>query len=728
MKIFVPKYGTHGKIYHRPVKWDKKNDDWWEKLKMTRRLRIASDIGGTFTDFVVIDEASNTITLGKVLTTPEEPERAIFQGCAQIDQEIPGLLGAAKSAVHGTTLVINALTERKGSRTALVCTRGFRDILEMRDGLRYDVYDLQIEYPTPLVPRSMRIEADERMRANGQPLVVLTESEASRVAAAVMASGAESVAICLLHAYANPAHERMLADHIARAAPGIAISISSDVLSRINEYQRTSTVVANAFIKPRVEQYLGKIADGFREQGFDGDLYVMQSTTGVMDRKTAQHLPVTILESGPAGGVAGAIWWANQIGLRDALSFDMGGTTAKLCPIMDGRAAVTLKYEAGRAYRFKRGSGYSINVPVLDLLEIGTGGGSIAQVDTLGLLRVGPKSAGSVPGPACYGRGGEAPTVTDADLVLGYLDAGRFLGGDMALRADLAGDAIERHIAAPLGMSLNAAADGIHQIANEDMAAAARLHLAEQGELPERLAVIAYGGAGPVHACGLANRLGCHTVIVPPAAGVMSALGMLVADFAMERMRSVKFAVNASLGDSLRVVLDELTAEVEERIASPATGGGTIRLEYCVDAQYVGQGFSVEVPVLIDDLTPTAIIDRFSAIYRRLYGRLDEDAGIELCAARVRGFAESASRYTPQLLPHATLPVESAHRMNRAVYFGELGARISCPVYERSRLRPGHIIKGPALIEERETTTVISPNGTLSVHPLGMLMIELEAQ
>ena len=692
---------------------------------MTRNLRIASDIGGTFTDFVVIDEASNTITLGKVLTTPEEPERAIFEGCAEIGRKIPGLMASAKAAVHGTTLVINALTERKGSRTALVCTKGFRDILEMRDGLRYDVYDLQIEYPTPLVPRAMRIETEERMRANGQPLIALSESEASRVAFEVLATGAESVAICLLHAYANPAHERMLAAHIERMAPGIAISISSDVLSRINEYQRTSTVVANAFVKPRVEQYLGKIAEGFREQGFDGDLYVMQSTTGVMDRKTAQHLPVTILESGPAGGVAGAIWWANQFGLSNALSFDMGGTTAKLCPIIDGRAAVTANYEAGRAYRFKRGSGYSINVPVLDLLEIGTGGGSIAEVDTLGLLRVGPKSAGSVPGPACYGRGGEKPTVTDADLVLGYLDAERFLGGDMALRRDLAENAIQQYVAVPLDMTLNMAADGIHQVANEDMAAAARLHLAEQGELPERLAVIAYGGAGPVHACGLANRLGCHTVIVPPAAGVMSALGMLVAEFAMERMRTVKFALIETPSSSLLAVLNELAGDVEKKIASSARGGN-IRLEYSVDAQYVGQGFSVEVPLNITQLSAESIEERFSTIYRRLYGRLDEDAKIELCAARVRGYAESAFRYTPEPLALATLPVESACRTSRMVYFGEIGAQIPCPVYDRSQLRPGHTIKGPAIIEERETTTVVSPNGSVSVHPLGMLVIELE--
>ncbi len=691
---------------------------------MQKLYRVACDIGGTFTDFVVLDSATNALTLGKVLTTPTDAEEGIFEGLGELSRGIPSLATATSDLVHGTTLVINALVERKGSRTALVCTKGFRDILEMRDGMRYDVYDLQIEYPPPLVPRALRFEVEERLTANGAILKPLTAREAERVVREVLAAQADSVAICLLHSYVNPGHERQLGDAFRRLAPGVAVSLSCEVLPRMNEYHRTSTTVANAFVKPQVEEYLGKLAAGLAERSFGGRLFIMQSTTGVMERGTAQELPVSILESGPAGGVAAAIWWAKYYGLQDALCFDMGGTTAKLCPVIGGRAFVTDSYEAGRTYRFKRGSGYSVNVPVLDLLEVGTGGGSIAEVDGLGLLRVGPHSAGSVPGPVSYGRGGTRPTVTDADLVLGYLDERHFLGGSMALNAAACADAIETHVGTRRGMSLLQAADGIHQLANEDMASAARLHLAERGESPERLTLIAYGGAGPVHACGLATRLGCRKVLVPPAAGVMSALGMLGADIAMERLRTFRSLLATLRESELAAVIESLTDEVLARLAGEV--GVEPVFDYAVETRYVGQGYAVEVPLDRAHLGAGEIGAGFQAVYRRLYGRLDAHAAIEIMSVRVRGRVLSRHAFEPRPLPPAVRGPEAALRTRRPVFFAGTGRKDDCPVYDRYRLRPGHEIEGPAVVEERETTTVVTPGARLSVHPLGLLVIDLE--
>lgn len=693
------------------------------------RYRIASDIGGTFTDFAVIDDSTQELRLGKVLTTPQDAEQGIFDGIAQLQGESPELVTAASDIVHGTTLVINALIERKGSRTALLCTEGFRDILEMRDGLRYDVYDLQIEYPPPLVPRSLRMEVAERMSSSGDVLVPLTDAEIGRIARRVRDEEIESVAICFLHSYANDLHEKAMAEGIRRVAPDVSVSLSSAVLPRINEYHRTSTVVANAFVKPQVQAYLGKLARGLEQRGFGGQLYVMQSTTGVMERKTAQELPVNILESGPAGGVAAAIWWANHYGAKDALCFDMGGTTAKLCPVIDGRAFVTDNYEAGRAYRFKRGSGYSINVPVVDLLEIGTGGGSIAEVDRLGLLRVGPKSAGAVPGPACYARGGKRPTVTDADLVLGYLDERHFLGGSMPLQRSEAVGALDAHVGSLLDLSSIEAAQGIHHLANEDMAAAARLHLAERGESAEHMALIAYGGAGPVHACGLAERLGCKTVLIPPAAGVMSALGMLVADIAMERIRTFRAALADVEAASIFAAIGDLQREICAGLGE-STAGRLPRFESSLELRYAGQGYTITV-ALPDEprtgrMTIAAIERAFRDAYMRLYGRLDEDAPVELISIRVQGRVVRPRSFEPRRLAAASDPVESALRGYRDIFFGTSSAAAACPIYERSRLRPGHVVIGPAVVEERETTTVVTPGARLEVDPFGLLIIDLE--
>lgn len=689
-------------------------------------FRIGTDIGGTFTDFVVVDDRTRTLRLEKTLTTPHDPSEGIFQGLALLAEQTDALLPDAAKLVHGTTLVINALIEQKGVKTALLTTAGFRDVIEMRNELRYDVYDLQIDYPKPLVPRALRFEVAERTLADGRVQQAPEASEIQAIATMLRAAGVRSVAVCFLHAYANAANERVVGRLLAEHAPDLAVSLSSDVLPQIKEYERVSTTTANAYVKPVVARYLQRITDGLGERGFAGDFYVMQSGGGVVATGVAQEFPIKILESGPAGGVAAARWWGDLIGIRDLLCFDMGGTTAKLSTVVRGEALVTDEYEAARVYRFKRGSGFAISVPVFDLLEIGTGGGSIARIDHLGLVKVGPHSAGAVPGPASYGRGGTEPTVTDADLVLGYLDPKYFLGGSMRLHTDKAEAAVESRIADRLaGMKTIDAAHGIHEIANEDMASAARLHLAERGEDVGALTMIAYGGAGPVHAYGLARKLGIKRLIVPPAAGVMSALGMLVEDLAIERVRTVKAAVGTLDMAELARVLEELGAEASTLLNAPS---GKVEFATVVEMRYRGQGYNVRVALPVGAAPPrpvrSSLSEQFEAHYRQQYGRVYTDVEIELVTVRVVARLQPEHRFEPQIVPPAEGDVMQARKGMRQAYFGKDGLH-DCPVFDRYRLGAGHAHKGAAFVEERETTTLIGPAGGFTVNDYGMLVIDV---
>ena len=689
-------------------------------------FRIGTDIGGTFTDFVVVDDRTRTLRLEKTLTTPHDPSEGIFEGLALLAEQTDDLLPDAAKLVHGTTLVINALIEQKGVKTALLTTAGFRDIIEMRNELRYDVYDLQIDYPKPLVPRALRFEVAERTLADGRVQQAPEASEIQAIATMLRAAGVRSVAVCFLHAYANAANERVVGRLLAEHAPDLAVSLSSDVLPQIKEYERVSTTTANAYVKPVVARYLQRITDGLAERGFGGDFYVMQSGGGVVATGVAQEFPIKILESGPAGGVAAARWWGDLVGIRDLLCFDMGGTTAKLSTVVRGEALVTDEYEAARVYRFKRGSGFAISVPVFDLLEIGTGGGSIARIDHLGLVKVGPHSAGAAPGPASYGRGGTEPTVTDADLVLGYLDPKYFLGGSMALHTDKAEAAVKIGIADRVaGMSPADAAHGIHEIANEDMASAARLHLAERGEDVGALTMIAYGGAGPVHAYGLARKLGIKRLIVPPAAGVMSALGMLVEDLAIERVRTVKAPVGTLDMAELARVLEELGTEASTLLNAPS---GKVEFATVVEMRYRGQGYNVRVALPVGAAPPrparSALVEQFEAHYRQQYGRVYTDVEIELVNVRVVARLQPEHRFEPQIVPPAEGDVMQARKGMRRAYFGKDGMH-DCPVFDRYRLGAGHAHKGAAFVEERETTTLIGPAGGFTVNEYGMLVIDV---
>ena len=491
-------------------------------------IRIGFDIGGTFTDFVLADARDGSLRLHKCLTTPQDPAIGALDGLAAIMAEHGVGLADVGEIVHGTTLVTNAVIERKGVKLGLITTTGFRDVLEAGTEQRYDIYDLFLTYPEPLVPRHRRLEAIERIDRDGRVITPLDADSVRKAARALSEAGAEAIAICFLHAYREPAHERQAAAIVAEALPGLPVSVSHEVIAEIGEYARCATTCANAYVQPLMARYLGRLQQALRGNGFTGALRLMHSAGGLMSVEAAQALPIRLLESGPAGGALAATLLGARAGHRDMLAFDMGGTTAKSCLIEAGRAQTTPMLEAGRKHRFKKGSGLPIKAPAIDMIEIGAGGGSIASIDAVGLLRVGPHSAGAMPGPACYGQGGMLPTVTDANLVLGYYDPAFFLGGAMALDVAAARAAIAS-VAEPLGMTVEQAAWGIHKVVVESMADSARVYLVERGKDPRRYAMVGFGGAGPAHAAEIARALGMSELVIPPASGAASALGFLAA-------------------------------------------------------------------------------------------------------------------------------------------------------------------------------------------------------
>ncbi len=528
-----------------------------------RTLRLGCDIGGTFTDFVLLDEESGDLSTYKCLTTPGDPSDAVLEGVEHFAGEQPQLFERLDEVVHGTTLVINAIIERKGARTGLLTTRGFRDVLELGRGLRYSPYDLFAEFPRPLVPRALRLEVDERVCSDGRVLEPLDQEQAAGALEELLGAGVESLAVCLINSFENPGHERELEKMIQQRAPGLSLSISCDVLPQIREYERTSTTVTNAYVKPLTGKYLERLSQRLRGRGFSGKLFIMLSSGGITSVQTAVRYPVRIIESGPTAAVIAAEHMARGLGVEHLFCFDMGGTTAKSCLIQEGRAGVVQSFEVGRMQRFARGSGLTIQVPVVDLMEIGAGGGSIARVSKLGTLQVGPDSAGAEPGPACYSRGGEEPTVTDADLLLGYLDADYFLGGRMPLDAQAARRAVEKRVAEPLGVEFERALFGIHDVINETMAAAAKTHIAEKGGNPKLVTIAAFGGAGPVHAAGLARKLGARRILVPPNAGVGSAMGFFAAPRAFDLVRSHKVELGAARLEEIEEIFRQLEREGE---------------------------------------------------------------------------------------------------------------------------------------------------------------------
>ena len=686
---------------------------------MTAGHRLGIDIGGTFTDFVLVDGAGGGVLAAKVLTTPHAPEEAVFRGIEALDAQRPGFAAEAAGVIHATTLVTNAILTRRGARTGLIATAGFRDVIEMRREVRYDLFDMFIRYPSPLVPRNLRIGVRERILADGRVLEALEEQDVRDAARLFRDQGVTAVAVCLLHAYANPTHEQRIAAILAEEMPGVELSLSHAVHPEPKEYERTSTTVVDAYVKRLTATYLDRLQDGLARRRYSRPLFMMLSNGGTATAEIAKRFPVQIVESGPAAGVEAAIYFGGRIGLSSLLAFDMGGTTAKLCLVEDGRAARTRHFEVDRVHRFKAGSGIPVAVPVYDLLEIGAGGGSIARIDDLGLIRVGPESAGSDPAPACYGLGGEAPTVTDADLALGYLNPDYFLGGEMRLDRARAEAAIAARVAEPAGLETARAAAGIHAIVNETMAAAGRVYVADKGKSAAALALVVTGGAGPVHAVGLARRLGCRRVVVPPLAGVMSSLGLLAAPIAFERSRPVNRRV---IGLDVAVVTRELAALAAEATAllPPET---TPEIRHSADLRYHGQDHALEIPI---DGTPDASLPErltagFVAAYEALYGKVDDDNPIEIAALRV----EARQPQPPPTLPAPRAGAPATPAATRPTWQHDAECYEPTPVYRRSDLALNQEVIGPAIVEERESTTIITRGDILCVHESGALIIEL---
>jgi N-methylhydantoinase A len=687
-------------------------------------ITIGSDIGGTFTDFVEVNERDGEVRVYKTLTTPDDPSRAIEEGVDALTTGRADLAGSVDVMVHGTTLVINAVIERKGARTGLITTKGFRDVLEIGREKRFDAYDLQIEYPLPLVPRYLRMEVDERLHATGVVLTPLDEASARKAMQTLKDEGCESLAVCLLHAYRNPAHERRVREIAQEIMPGCPVSLSSDVLPEMKEYERTTTTVVNAYAKPVASRYLSRLQDRLRDKGFKGEMLMMMSSGGINSVDFAREFPVQIIESGPAAGTLGAAHFARLAELDKVLAFDMGGTTAKLALVDRGQATLTNDFEVAHVHRFKPGSGIPVRISVVDLIEIGAGGGSIARRTPVGTLQVGPRSASAVPGPACYGQGGTDPTVSDADLVLGYLDPEHFLGGRMALDKAAAERAIHATLAEPLGIPVEEAAFGVHAIVNENMASAAKAYVSEKGENPKSCALVAFGGAGPVHACDLAARLGIRTVLIPPRAGVAAAFGMIVAPVMYAAVRSRRMLFKDLSAETMDAVFADMFGECRERLPGTVDPGQVV-YEYSVDMRYLGQGYDVTAAFEKHGdhaALLAAIRASFESTYRRLYGRIFADLPLEIMNFRVTA---SASRRVS--------PVAAAS--GRAQGDGKIGHRrafctrtrkwMDFAVHRRAEVAPNLSFPGPAIVEENESTTVVPSGARIHVDVHGSLIVEL---
>jgi N-methylhydantoinase A len=685
-------------------------------------FRIGVDIGGTFTDVVMLDPRSGRLANEKVLTTPDDPAEGVMNGVQRILASEGTAPGDVQSIIHGTTLVANALIERKGVRTALVTTRGFRDVLEIGRELRYSIYDLFIDMPEALVPRVLRFEVDERMRNDGTVLQTPDPDAVRALAEDLRKSQVEAVAIVFLHSFRNDVNERMVKDILASELPGVTICTSFEVMPQIGEYERTSTAVANAFVQPIFRSYVERLVQEMGRLKLPQELFLMLSDGGTVRHETAVQYPIRLVQSGPAGGAQAASVYGRLAHEENLLCFDMGGTTAKACLIQGGEPLRTDSFEVARVFRFAKGSGLPLQVPVIDMIEIGAGGGSIAQVDKLGLVQVGPESASSKPGPACYGLGGRQPTVTDADLVLGYLDAASFLGGDMVLDKSAAEDAIRQTLAEPLGLTVVEAAWGIYETVNESMAQAATIHALESGRKVQNFTVLAIGGAGPVHASNLARRMGVKRVICPLGAGVASAFGFLASPISFEFARA---AIEPLAGLDLSRI-DTMVTELEHEGMGLVTSAGIAATEATTSVgvlmRYSGQGYQVEVPIpraVISGGDTDRIQSLFEGRYLALFGRT------ERMAAEIMSWRVVVAGPKPVLEPQAALRPGNASVGQRPVYFGETGDFVDTPVYNRYCLPPDQTIAGPAVFEERESTIVVPPSASARADRHGNLIIEL---
>jgi 5-oxoprolinase (ATP-hydrolysing)/N-methylhydantoinase A len=689
------------------------------------RYRVGIDIGGTFTDFVLVDAAAARLRIHKCLTTPKDPAAGALEGLEELLRAAGLGFEDVGHLVHGTTLVTNAIIERSGAALGLLTTRGFRDTLEMGIEQRYDIYDLFLRFPEPLAPRGWRREIDERVSRDGEVVAPIDLDQVRREVADLVAQGVEAIAVCFLHAYKNPAHERAAREVIRCEFPSLAVSLSSEVVPELREYERGTTATANAYVQPLMDRYVARLEEALAERGFRGRFHLMQSSGGMASPATARAFPIRLLESGPAGGGLATAFFGRQAGHADVISFDMGGTTAKACLIQDGRPEVAPMMEAARVHRFKRGSGLPIKAPVIDMIEIGAGGGSIARVDPLGLLKVGPQSAGADPGPACYGLGGKAPTVTDANLMLGYLDPAFFLGGRMGLDPRAAEAAVAT-VAEPIGLSPLEAAWGVYTIVCESMAAAARVHIVEKGRDPRRYAMVGFGGAGPAHAARVARILGVREVIVPPASGAASALGFLLAPISFELVTSLPGVLDELDLSAVNALLADLEARGRALLTEAGVPAGEVIVTRRAEMRLLGQVHDITVPLPGEPLAPSTLDTvkaAFAREYQQLFTHLYTGTVIQAISWRVQcsGPAPSVSIDRQD----GAAPGGAALKGRRRAYFGDAGGWMDTPVWDRYALEPGQAIAGPAIVEERESTTVIPPGDRVVVDPQRNLRIQV---
>src|SRR5436309_5278115 len=686
-------------------------------------VRMAVDIGGTFTD-VVLDRGAERITR-KVLTT-QRPEEGVLSGARLVLGDAGLHFSDIDVFVHGTTLATNAIIERRGARTALIATDGFRDTIEIANESRYDQYDLTIEKPQPLVPRSLRFTVPERVDIHGKVRLALDEAAVAERVKALKDNSIEAVAICFMHSYVNPAHEQRAAEILQEAMPGLSITLSSEVCPEIREYERTSTAVANAYVQPLFRSYLARMDEALRVEQFRGAIYLVTSGGGLTSIDTARKFPVRLVESGPAGGAIFAAQVAARGAEKKVLSFDMGGTTAKICLIENFEPNSARVYEVDRAARFLKGSGLPVRIPVIEMVEIGAGGGSIAKVDALKRVTVGPESAGSEPGPACYARGGLRPTVTDADVTLGMIDPAAFAGGTIALKPDLSRAALAAAVADPLGLDPETAAYAVHEMVCENMASAARVHAVERGEVVNDHTLIAFGGAPPLHAARVAEKLGLARVLVPPSAGVGSAIGFLVAPISYELVKSRHMWLDNFDFAGASALLTEMSRDARA-LVEPGARGAPVTERRLAYMRYVGQGHEITVPLPPRDLTAddaATLRETFEREYSVLFRRPIPGAAIEALSWSV---LISTKAVRPAAINGAAEKRAPAPDGSRSFFDGRAGRSIDVPLYRRERMEAGVRVPGPAIIAEDETSTFITASFDARIDAAGCIVMERRA-
>jgi N-methylhydantoinase A len=686
-------------------------------------VRLAVDIGGTFTDVVL--ETPNARFSTKVLTTKTAPEEGVLDGIMKalaLGNMKPGEVGLI---VHGTTLATNAIIERKGALTALVTTQGFRDSIEMAQENRFEQYDIFIEKPEPLVPRTLRFTVPERTDAKGGVRLPLDEKAVEALAETLKQKKVEAVAIGFLHSYANATHEKRTAEILAEKLPGMRISVSSEICPEVREYERFSTTCANAYVQPLMARYLESLKEKIEESGFNCPILLMTSGGGLTTLETAARFPIRLVESGPAGGVILSTWIAENMGIDRILSFDMGGTTAKICIIDDGKPMASRSFEVDRRYRFMKGSGLPVRIPVIEMVEIGAGGGSIAGVDPMKRITVGPESAGSDPGPACYSRGGTRPAVTDANVVLGRIDPDRFAGGSITLDAKLSGAALDLHVGKALELDTTMAAFGVSEVVEENMANAARVHAVERGAELEGRTLIAFGGGAPLHAARLAEKLGISDVLIPAGAGVGSAVGFLRAPIAFEVVRSKFVRLSSFDPAQVNAMFAEMAKEATDVVRLGASGA-PIKISCSADMRYAGQGHEILVDLPEGPFTKATAAElqkRFDAGYRALFSRVIPALDIEVVGWILR--AETPARGRAADLPAAAAAAgaKPAPVGSRSLFDPMQREFRDVPVYARTSLKPGNVIQGPAVIAEDETTTIITSGFTAALDSSGAIRL-----